>query len=689
MPKLIIDSVEIEVEEGLTLIRACKRLGKEIPHFCFHEKLNIAGNCRMCLVEVEKSPKLIASCAMPVSDGMIVRTDTERVRKAREGVMELLLINHPLDCPVCDQGGECDLQDQAFKYGRSGSRFSENKRAVKDKDMGPLIQTNMTRCIHCTRCIRFATEVAGVEEIGAMNRGEQTEIFTYLNQSLSSELSGNLIDVCPVGALIAKPYAFKVRSWELSKTKSIDVHDALGSNIRIDSRGREVMRILPRLHEDINEAWISDKARFAFDGLKNARIDRAYIKKHNKFVEVTLREALETVANRIKMTYASNNKGSNMAAIAGHFATVESMFLLKKLLGHFNCTKLSANQFDYKFDNSARGNYLFNSGIAGVDKADLCLIIGADIRLRATVLNARIGRRQREGHLFVAGIGSAKDQTYHIHDLGSDFSIIQDILSGKHQFSAKLLAATNPIIIVGDGVYARSDGHLMLSDIYKLAMRYKVISDKHNGFNILHNYASMVGSIDIGFTSPEEPRNVQNILTECRSGKIDLLYLLGADEIDPGMFGNAYVVYHGHHGDVCASAADVIIPSAAYTEQSGLYVNTEGRVQESREAVPPPQDACQDYLIFRLLIQILGLKIEASNIDTIRNAIAQEYPVFDQIGVLRKEICSEFKVDPEAKLSSDPIKPQTEDYYMTDTVSRVSVTMAQCSSRVLSRENIV
>ena len=510
MPKLTIDGKEIEIEDGLTVMQACEYAGTEIPHFCFHERLKIAGNCRMCLVDIEKSPKPVASCAMPAAEGMIVHTNSPRVKKAREGVMEFLLINHPLDCPICDQGGECDLQDQAFKYGKPSSRYSENKRSVKDKNLGPLVKTEMTRCIHCTRCIRFSTDVAGVPEMGAIGRGEHMEITSYLEKTLTSELSGNIIDLCPVGALTSKPYAFKARSWELESTESIDVMDAMGSNIRIDARGLEVMRILPKLNEDINEEWLSDKARFSYDGLKNQRLDRPYVKKNGKLQEASWDEAMGVVAS-------AGPQLGKIAALAGTTAPCETMFLLKKLLAELGSNLCDANQFGYKFDLSARGNYLFNTTIAGIEMADFCLLVGANPRQIAPVLNARIGKMVREGALTVARIGEVDDQTYKIMELGDNVeAVIQRSLRGDvgiqkksnkeldglsshspmtDSLSALLSKAKNPMIIVGDGVLTRPDAHAILSALHGLMPP----RENWNGFNILHNHASMVGALDLGF----------------------------------------------------------------------------------------------------------------------------------------------------------------------------------------------
>ncbi|CAG2161112.1 unnamed protein product, partial [Oppiella nova] len=626
---------EIEVSEEETVFQACVHNGIEIPHFCFHKRLKIAGNCRMCLVEMEKSSKLIASCSMPVSQGMTIHTNTTKVKKAREDIMELLLINHPLDCPICDQGGECDLQDQAFKYGKYSNRFHENKRTVKDKYIGPLIKTAMTRCIHCTRCIRFATDVAGIEEIGAIYRGEHMEVLSYIERSLDSELSGNMIDICPVGALNSRPYSDKARSWELTHTSSIDVLDALGSNIRIDSRGGEIMRILPRVNEDINEEWISDKARFSYDGLKYQRLDRPYIRKDNKLVESSWQEAIETVSQTLKSL-----TGQQIAAIAGPLACVESMFLLKTLLQELGCNNFDSNQFNYKIDLSNRGNYLFNTTIAGIEKADLCLLIGANPRQVAPVLNARIGKMQRKGLLHIARIGNVTNQTYNIQELGMSPDIIKSIVQDQHEFTKLLEKAKYPMIIIGDGIYSRNDAYAILSLIHEIVGKYNIIRDEWNGFNILHNHASMVGSLDIGFS----PQNGGS-----------------SDEINIDKIKSSFVVYHGHHGDIGANIADVIFPAPAYTEQDAIYVNLEGRVNYTKAAAHPVGQAKEDWVIIKNLAHSCSINLNIPNLEAVRHKLAN-------------------------KLDNNDIITKPVNYYMTDAISRASVTMTKCITAKQERE---
>ena len=673
MPKLTIDGSEIEVEEGLTVMQACEEAGIEIPHFCFHERLKIAGNCRMCLVEMERAPKLIASCAMPASEGMVIRTDTPKVKKSREGVMEFLLINHPLDCPICDQGGECDLQDQAFKYGKGKNRYTENKRSVKDKNLGPLVKTEMTRCIHCTRCIRFSTEVAGVPEMGAVNRGEHMEIASYLEKTLTSELSGNIIDLCPVGALTSKPYEFTARSWELEKTESIDVMDAVGSNIRVDSRGMEVMRILPKLNEDINEEWLSDKARFSYDGLKVQRIDTPYIRKNGKLVESSWDEAISKIVENI-----SYIKGESIAAIAGTMVNAESLFLLKKMLGTLGSKNVDANQFGYRIDSTSRSNYLFNTGIAGVEKADICLLVGANPRQVAPVLNARIGKVVRDGHMHIARIGSEDDQTYPIEELGEDLASLESILAGKGDFAKKLKDASKPMIIVGDGVLTRSDSHGILSLLHDIAEKYDVVSSEWNGFNILHNHASMVAALDLGFYSSKSGCGTSDILKATKEAKVQTLYLLAADDIDVNEIGkDCFVIYQGHHGDSSASRADVILPEAAYTEQDGIFVNMEGRPQNARAAISPLGQARESWDIITYLAKRLDVPIQVDSLAAVRDMMAKENIVFANIDEIIPTNFVPFKSP--VKLLKKGVQKVEMNYYMTDPISRASVTMARCT----------
>jgi NADH-quinone oxidoreductase subunit G len=671
MPRVTINDREFEVEEGLTIIQACKVAEIEVPHFCFHEKLKIAGNCRMCLVEVEKAPKLVASCAMNVSEGMKIYTNNRKVEDARKGVMEFLLINHPLDCPICDQGGECDLQDQAFKYGKRTSRFDENKRAVPDKNLGPLIKTSMNRCIHCTRCVRFATDVAGVPEMGAVGRGENMEITNYLEKTLTSELSGNMIDLCPVGALTSKPYAFTARPWELSKTESIDVMDAMGSNIRIDARGMEVMRILPNANEQINEEWISDKARFSYDGLKVQRIDSPYVKINGKLTKSDWNAALKIVAKKL------TESASNIAAIAGPLVPCESLFLLKKLFTALGSNLTSANQYGYNFNTKMRGNYLFNTTIAGVESADLCLVIGANIRKSAPVLNARIGKMVRSNGMKVVSIGKSDDQTYATEYLGDDLSILDEMEKGTHLLSNTIKSAKRPMIIIGDGIYSRPDGKDILEVLYRISMKYGVITKDWNGYNILHNHANMVGGLDVGFSSGDG-REVSKILELTRQKEVKLLYLLNADDIDMSKIDDdCFVIYQGHHGGAGAERADVILPEASYTEQDGIYVNLEGRPQCARRAVSAPGLAKASIDIIFELAKYLKQDLGEETLSSVREQMILANPIFGQIGaVVPSQVCFD---EGAKKILGLKIDIQNKNYYMDNIICQYSKVMAKCS----------
>ncbi|MCF8462388.1 MAG: NADH-quinone oxidoreductase subunit NuoG [Rickettsiaceae bacterium] len=676
MPKLTIDGNLIEVEDGLTLIQACEIAGIQIPRFCYHEKLKIAGNCRMCLVDVEKSPKPVASCAMPVLEGMIVHTDSDKVKKWREAVLELLLINHPLDCPVCDQGGECDLQDITYQYAIGKSRFDENKRIVPDKNMGPLIKTAMTRCIHCTRCIRFMNDVAGVEEIAAAHRGEDMEI-TTLEKGLTSELSANIIDICPVGALVSKPYAFKARPWELAKTESIDVLDALGSNIRVDSRGLEVMRILPKINEDINEEWISDKTRYACDGLKYQRLDKPYVRdNYGRLIESTWQDAIEKIASRIKIS-----KPEEIAAIAGTMVDCETMFAAKLLFKELGCLNITANQFNYKLDPNSRSNYIFNSSVVGIEQADLCLLLGANPRNSSPVLNARIGKAVRGNNLKVYRLAANYNLTYPVHELGANPKILHDIFNGQHFLAEEFAKSKTPMIIIGDEVLIRDDAFGIMTLANNILD--KQASSKTpgwNGFNILHNHASIVGSLDVGFYGKDDNFYAKSIVQKFNTGKINLLYLLGADEILLEKNDESFVIYQGHHGDVGARYADVILPSPAYTEKDAIYVNLEGRPQKAYAAHFPIGQAKYDWEIINMIASNLGVNLGYKDLNSLRGILAQYSQVFlaqniDNI-IEPVEVCYDSMV----VLFDENFVMQQDNYYQTDVISRSSPTMAKCAA---------
>ena len=669
MPKLIVDGIEVEVENGATLLQACEEAGAEIPRFCYHERLSIAGNCRMCLVEVEKSPKPVASCAMPAADGMVVHTKTEQVKRAREGVMEFLLINHPLDCPICDQGGECDLQDQSMAYGVDGSRFHENKRAVEEKYMGPLVKTVMTRCIHCTRCIRFSQEVAGVPELGAIGRGEDMEITTYLEHALTSELSANVVDLCPVGALTFRPFAYTARPWELKKTESVDVMDAVGSNIRVDARGAEVMRILPRLNDDVNEEWISDKTRFVWDGLKTQRLDTPYVRENGRLRAATWDEAFAAIATRLKSV-----DGKRVAAIAGDLACAESMKALKDLYTSLGSPNIDCRQDGAKLDASHRGAYLFNTTVAGIDEADAILLVGTDPRKEAPIVNARILKRARAGGLKVGVVGPRADLTYDYDYIGAGPQSLKDLGS----FGDVLKIASHPMIIVGQGALTRKDGAAVLAEALALAKSVDAISGEWNGFNVLHTAAARVAGLDLGLVPGEGGRDVEGILEGASSGEIEVVHLLGADEIDMNRLGKAFVIYQGTHGDAGAHRADVILPGAAYTEKNATWVNTEGRVQLGRRAVFPPGSAREDWAILRALSAVLGKTLPYDDLAAVRAAMEADAPHFAMVDVVTP--VADMPSLPAGELDAAPFETPVRDFYMTNPIARASAVMAECSA---------
>ncbi|MBB3948325.1 NADH-quinone oxidoreductase subunit G [Rhizobium skierniewicense] len=687
MTKLKVDGKEIEVPDHFTLLQACEEAGAEVPRFCFHERLSVAGNCRMCLIEVKGGPpKPAASCAMGVRDirggpnGELpeVFTNTPMVKKAREGVMEFLLINHPLDCPICDQGGECDLQDQAMAFGIPGSRYSENKRAVEDKYIGPLVKTVMNRCIHCTRCVRFTTEVAGISELGLIGRGEDAEITTYLEQAMTSELQGNVVDLCPVGALTSKPFAFTARPWELGKTETIDVMDALGSAIRVDTRGREVMRVMPRVNEAINEEWISDKSRFIWDGLKTQRLDKPYVRKDGRLQPATWGEAFGAITAAVAAT-----SGEKIGAIAGDLASVEEMFALKTLLASLGSTNVDCRQDGAALDPSlGRASYLFNATIEGIEHADALLIIGSNPRYEASVLNARIRKRWRRGGFPIAVIGEASELRYEYEYLGSGTDTLSDLASGSHSFVEKLKAAKNPMIIVGQGAISREDGAAVLAAAAKLAVSVGVISAEWNGFSVLHTAAARVGGLDIGFVPADKSANAASIVASS-----DVLFLLGADEIDLSTKTAKLTVYIGSHGDAGAMAADVILPGAAYTEKSGIWVNTEGRVQMGNRAGFAPGEAREDWAILRALSDVLGHKLPFDSLSALRAQLYIAHPHFadaDEIAVA--DVAGiEALANQGGTLNKAGFGSPVKDFYLTNPIARASAVMAECSA--LARNN--
>jgi NADH-quinone oxidoreductase subunit G len=674
MTKIIVDGAEVDVPPEYTLLQACEAAGAEIPRFCFHERLSIAGNCRMCLVELVGSPKPVASCAWAVRDCRPgpkgeppeARTKTPMVRKAREGVMEFLLINHPLDCPICDQGGECDLQDQAMAYGVDSSRFKENKRAVEEKYLGALVKTYMNRCIQCTRCVRFATEIAGVAELGAIGRGEDMEITTYLEQAMVSELQGNVVDLCPVGALTSKPYAFMARPWELSNTESVDVTDAVGCSIRVDTRGREVMRVLPRINEDVNEEWISDKTRHQIDGLRVQRLDEPYVRQGGRLRPATWREAFHAIATRLRAT-----RRERIGAIAGDLAAVEEMFALKDLL-----VRLGSTNFDCRQDGAAldprwgRSSYLFNATIPGIDEADGLMIVGSNPRKEAPVLNARIRKRWRTGELKIGVIGERADLTYDYAYLGAG----PETLAGFADHPQARLK--RQIWLVGQGALARPDGAAVLSTVARAAVSTGALADRWNGFSVLHTAAARVGGLDIGFV----PGDSGLTAAAMASGGVDVLFLLGADELE--VESRAFVIYIGTHGDRGAQRADVILPGAAYTEKSGIYVNTEGRVQMGDRAAFPPGDAREDWAILRALSEVIGSKLAYDSLAQLRGAMFKAFPHLQRIGKITPGDPEDIRrlATRSGSMEKVPLRSPVEDFYLTNPIARASAVMAECSA---------
>ena len=662
MFKLKVNDIDVEIEEGLTVLQACELAGAEIPRFCYHEKLSIAGNCRMCLVEIEKSPKPIASCAMPATDGMVIKTNTKKVEKARKGIMEFLLANHPLDCPVCDQGGECDLQDQSMFYGIDKSRFKENKRYVPEKYMGPLIKTQMTRCIHCTRCIRFATEVAGVPELGAIGRGENMEITTYLEKSMQSELSANVIDLCPVGALTSKPYVFEARPWELKKTETIDVMDAVGSNIRVDTYGWEVKRVLPRINEEINEEWISDKTRYACDGLKNQRLDTPFIKKNNKLEKVSWSEAYNKIFDKI-----SETSSDKIAGITGDMTNMETLFAVKEFFEKIIKSKnLDSRPDNYYVNSENRKNYIFNTTLEGIEESDLIILIGTNPRLEATILNLRIRKSYLKNKTQIYALGDLGDLTYPYHVVENTTKVIKDIVNNKHEISEKIINAKKPAIIIGQSVLKKKSGIYVFEELKKYLSNNDKIKNEWNSLNILSKNASTVGAYDLDIFSSNNGKNIT--LEKIQQNQFEVIFLFGQDDLKIKKK-KQYIIYIGSHGDKGAELADIILPSAAYTEQDGYFTNLEGKIQKAYKASYPPGEAKEDWQIINELSSLIKRNNLYSNKDELinsmlnyinlnsknRNYDIQNYAYFDE------------------KLDVDAI-----DYYHSNSIARASKTMSEC-----------
>ncbi len=671
MAKAKVNGVEVEFEPGMTVLQVAELAGEEIPRFCYHERLSIAGNCRMCLVEVKPGPpKPQASCALPAAEGQEIFTNTPMVKKAREGVMEFLLINHPLDCPICDQGGECDLQDQAMGYGRDDSRYLENKRAVEEKYMGPLIKTVMTRCIQCTRCVRFITEVAGVPEIGLISRGEDVEITTYLDKAVTSELSANVIDLCPVGALTSKPYAFNARPWELKKTESVDVMDALGSAIRVDSRGPAVLRVLPRLNEEINEEWISDKTRYAVDGLSRQRLDRPFVRKGGRLQPASWGEAFDLIAEKVKAT-----RGERIGVIAGDLQDAESMKAAKDLFTALGSANIDCRQDGMALGGGQRESWLMNSTIAGVEEADVILLVGTNPRLEAPVFNARLRKRWAAGALRVGVIGEQADLTYKYDYLGEGPATLSGLTRAKNDFVKALKEARKPAIIVGAGALSREDGQAVLAAAAAVAKSFGMT------WNVLHAAASRVGGLDLGFVPGEGGKTAREMV---QPGALDVLFLLGADEID-ARGSDAFKVYLGTHGDNGAHAADVILPGAAYTEKDGLYVNTEGRVQFGYRAVFPKGEAREDWSVFRALSERLGATLPYDSLAQLRAKLFAEHPTFGQVDYApgAAGAAVDFAaLGAKGDLAEAPFESPVKAFHLTNPIARASVTMAECAAVV-------
>ena len=665
MLKLKVNDIDVEVEEGLTVLQACEKAGVEIPRFCYHERLSIAGNCRMCLVEMEKSPKPIASCAMPAADGMNIKTNTPKIEKARKGVMEFLLANHPLDCPVCDQGGECDLQDQSMFYGVDKSRYNENKRAVPEKDMGPLIKTQMTRCIHCTRCIRFATEIAGVPELGAIGRGEDMQITTYLEQSIQSELSGNIIDLCPVGALTSKPYAFEARPWELKKTETIDVMDAIGSNIRVDTYGWEVKRVLPIINEDINEEWISDKTRYACDGLLNQRLDTPYVKYNNKFEKASWDE----VYNIIKSKFKNTNK-DKICGFVGDLTNMESGFIFKEFFDRTldinNYESRSSNKF---LDKSCRDNYIFNSTINGIEETDLIFLIGTNPKFEATILNARIRKAYLNNKTKIISLNDVGDLTYPYQSLDGKTQTIRDIVEGKSDVTQEIMNSKKPMIILGESLLNSKSASYLFNSLKEFLLKSNKFSDDWNPLNILSSDAATVGNFDLDIVKEDN-----DLIKDLNDNKFEIIYLLGQDNLNFDKK-NEFIIYQGSHGDKGAEIADIILPGAAYTEQNGHYTNLEGKIQKAYKASYPPGNAKEDWQIINELAELINHRKLFNNMEEIESSM------FNYLNLKKdKQIPKTNKKVDLNNFENEDLKIKFKDYYFSNVITRASKTMLDCNN---------
>ena len=667
MLKLKVNNIDIEVEEGLTVLQACEKAGVEIPRFCYHEKLSIAGNCRMCLVEMEKSPKPIASCAMPAAEGMNIKTNTEVVEKARKGVMEFLLANHPLDCPVCDQGGECDLQDQSMFYGVDKSRFKENKRSVPEKNMGPLIKTQMTRCIHCTRCVRFATEIAGVPEIGAIGRGEDMQITTYLEQSMQSELSANVIDLCPVGALTSKPYVFEARPWELKKTETIDVMDAIGSNIRVDTYDWEVKRVLPLINEDINEEWISDKTRYACDGLLNQRLDTPYIKYNKKFEKASWNEVYKIIKSKFE-----NTSKEKICGFVGDLTNMETGFIFKEFFDRTLDIDTYESRPDGRFlNNNKRENYLFNSTINGIENSDLIFLIGANPRYEATILNARIRKAYLDNKTKIISLSDLGDLTYPYQSLNGQTQTIKDIVEGNSDIAKQIISAKKPLIILGESLLNSNSSEFLFNGIKEFLIKNKKFTDEWNPFNILSCDAATVGNYDLDIVNKSN-----NQLDYLKQHKFDIVYLLGQDNLDFDKK-NEFIIYQGSHGDKGAEIADIILPSAAYTEQDGFFTNLEGKIQKAQKATYPPGEAKEDWQIINEIAEIMNNRKLFNDKDELESSM------FNYLNLQKEKkanLNEQNNFSGNVDFKNESLKITIKDYYFSNVIARSSKTMIECKN---------
>ncbi|WP_435087335.1 NADH-quinone oxidoreductase subunit NuoG [Candidatus Pelagibacter bacterium nBUS_29] len=674
MLKLKVNNIDVEVEEGLTVLQACEIAGVEIPRFCYHEKLSIAGNCRMCLVEMEKSPKPVASCAMPAAEGMNIKTNTAFVEKARKGVMEFLLANHPLDCPVCDQGGECDLQDQSMFYGVDKSRFKENKRSVPEKNMGPLIKTQMTRCIHCTRCVRFATEIAGVPEIGAIGRGEDMQITTYLEQSMQSELSANVVDLCPVGALTSKPYVFEARPWELKKTESIDVMDAIGSNIRVDTYDWEVKRVLPIINEDINEEWISDKTRYACDGLLSQRLDTPFIKYNGKFEKASWDEVYKIIKSKIE-----NTTKEKVCGFVGDLSNMETGYIFKEF---FDRT-LDTQNYEFRSDNrfvntNKRENYLFNSTINGIEESDFIFLIGTNPRYEATILNARIRKSYLNNNTKIISLNDLGDLTFPYESLDGQTQTLKDIFDGKHDLSKQIISANKPMVILGESLLNLNSSMYFFNKIKDFLVKNKKVSEDWNPFNILSRDAATVGNYDLGLANEEN-----NLLEDLQNHKFDVIYLVGQDNLNFDKK-NEFIIYQGSHGDKGAEIADIILPGSAYTEQDGYFTNLEGKLQKAYKASYPPGDAKEDWQIINELAELMNNRKLFNDKDELESSMFNYLNLQKEKQKNTGDNNTEFD---ESKFTNETLKINVKDYYFSNVIARSSKTMVECNNSKLNYQS--